>query len=778
MTAVQSYDVFLSHAGADTDVVEQVAWRLKDEGICPWLDRWNVLEGDPFQGEIERALSEVATCAVFIGRAGIAGWVTEERDLALSRARRDPSFRVFAVLLPDAPNPIDPVSLGFLGNRRWLDLRAGLDDLDGLVAAIRGGARDVRPDGAAADDVRADPPYPGLAAFGPDDAAWFFGRDGEIQHLLEQMKSSRFLAVVGPSGSGKSSLVLAGLLPALAAGRVPGSSGWTRVVLRPGTRPLLELAAALGRLRPDRTLTALHDELADPRALDLHARSLFGGEPDGCLLLVIDQFEEVFTRCRDAREQAAFLGNVVEAATNVDGRVRIVLTLRSDFYSATADHPELARQVAGHQHAVAAMTREQLADAVEQPAHAAGATFEPGLVDVIVDDAVGRPGALPLLQHALRELWNLRVGRRLTHRAYTSIGGVDGALARRAEELYGGLDAGRQQLMRTWCTDLVQLIGDVAVSRPVRRDQLPGADDQGAARLLDELISQRLLSARAGSDQIAMVEFAHEALIAAWTRLQRWIAEDRDLLLWRQELQQSAQTWDERQRDRAYLYRGSRLRGALQRAHALADSLTEVEQPFLRASLRWERRRAVERYAGQGAAGALGAGGGLALAAAFGLLTPVELSGRALTLAVLAFATLGAVLGVVIGASLLLARGRQPLGLVAGALFGGVAGAVVNWTAIYAITLSAVNIDVALTGLLIGAPLGAAIGGTHRRRTRLAAAFVAGVLAMVLAQAVGIVSAPWLAVLAAGALLGGCVGLGFTAAHVEDESVAWVWEAS
>ena len=786
MTDVQGYDVFCSHAGMDTAVVERIALRLKERGIRPWLDAWELVHGVPFQDELARAVGQTATCAVFVGQLGIAGWVTEERDLALSRARSDPAFRVFAVLLPGAPDPIDAVDLGFLGNRKWVDLRGGVDDIDELVAAVEG----VVPAPSVAEEVRQEPPYPGLAAFGTDDAAWFFGREAEVQQLVEQLKVARFLAVIGPSGSGKSSLVRAGLLPALGGGRVPGSDAWTPLVLRPGSRPLAELAAGLARVSQNASRpldpTAVLDRLRDPRALTLQARTAFGGTDDGALLLVVDQFEEAFTRCDDPDERSSFIAALTEAATDVDGRVRVIVTMRSDFYSSLAAHPELARQVAGHQHVVASMAAEQLRDAVAQPAYAAGASFEPGLLEEIVEDTVGRPGALPLLQHALRELWGVRVGDRLTHHGYQSIGGVEGALAARADEVYLSLAEQDRGLVRRWFTDAVQLVGDTAVSRPVERDRLLGAapGDVDAQRadptldrrreLLDRLVAARLLSTGARADGVPVVELVHEALIDGWGRLRNWIAADRELLLWRQELTDATQRWEEGRRDRAYLYGGSRLAAALRRMGELSEPLPVREQRFLRDGVRWERRRVAERYAGQAAAGGLGTAAGLA--AAFGVLVASRVGGAALMLLMLSFAPLGAALGVMIGAGVFLAHGRQPMGVIVTGLLGAVAGAIVHPAAVLVSTTSDVGPAEAVTGFALGAPLGLAVGATGRRRTRAAAALAGGLLALAAARGVGGVAGSWPAVLLAGAVLGAGVAAGFVAAHVEDDEVAWVWQ--
>ena len=219
---VAAFDIFLSHNSRDKAPVERIAERLKRAGIEPWLDKWSLTPGGDWQRELGDGLEASRACAVFIGPHDAGAWEIQEAGLAVDRAAKDHGFRVFPVLLPGVPEPFDPNLLPhFLRSRTWVDFRSGHENgraLQDLIHAIKG-----IPFGP---DVPIEPrddvcPYRGLRAFEPDDAEFFFGRDRDVQRLIEKLKAGRFLAVLGPSGSGKSSLVRAGLLPALTGGALP-----------------------------------------------------------------------------------------------------------------------------------------------------------------------------------------------------------------------------------------------------------------------------------------------------------------------------------------------------------------------------------------------------------------------------------------------------------------------------------------------------------------------------------------------------------------------------
>ncbi len=256
-------------------------------------------------------------------------------------------------------------------------------------------------------------PFKGLQPFDVGDAGHFFGRERLVADIVARLPGTTLLGVIGPSGSGKSSAVRAGLLPALAAGVLPGSEHWTRVLLRPGERPLARLRRAL----------ELSGDITDPIGA-----ALATVEPGSRLLVVVDQFEEVFTACRDDDERASF----IDALVNADERLLAVLALRADFYGACAGYPRLARLLGGNHVLVGAMRPDELALAIEGPAAATGLAIEPELVSRLVQDTAGQTGGLPLLSTTLLELWQRRAGDGLTVAAYERTGGVRGAVARLA----------------------------------------------------------------------------------------------------------------------------------------------------------------------------------------------------------------------------------------------------------------------------------------------------------------------------------------------------------
>src|SRR5919199_3697842 len=228
-------------------------------------------------------------------------------------------------------------------------------------------------------------PYRGLQPFEEDDAELFFGRDADVQRLLEQLKTTRFLAVVAPSGSGKSSLVRAGLLPALRRGALPGSGTWAPFLFTPGPEPLTTLAAQLVPTSGTGTVQRTVDRLArDYRTLHLVVSSSLASRPAHArVLLVVDQFEEIFAQCRDEQQRAQFIANLLYASAIPEGPTQVIVTMRADFYARCAVYPDLAARIAAHQHVLGNLDSSGLRQAIEGPARRVGLTFEPGLVDRI-----------------------------------------------------------------------------------------------------------------------------------------------------------------------------------------------------------------------------------------------------------------------------------------------------------------------------------------------------------------------------------------------------------
>ena len=590
-TGDHEFDVFLSHSSADKTSVELIARRLREEaGLNPFLDKWHLIPGVSWQEALEKALDDSATVVVFIGPSGVSPWHNEELRKALDQAvsRRD-EYRVIPVLLPDAS---EKDVTGFLARRTWVDFRSGLDDEEAfqrLVAGIRGeaivGGTYELPDEPA--------PYRGLRSFEPEQSVFFFGREADKEHLIERLGQQPFVVVIGASGSGKSSLVRAGLLPALAEGALLDGPDWRTLICTPGGQPLRTLAEQLATLVPpaDRLKTA--DELADrfaTRANGLRTAisTLLADHPQP-FLLVIDQFEEVFTLCHDAYERCRaqreqFIANLTETIEHGEGCIRIVITLRADFLDRCLAFSQLKELFQDRQMLLGPLEEPALRDAIVRPAQVVGAFFEKGLVGTILRDIEAQPGALPLLQHALYELWRARRGPWLTLEAYEASGGVTGALQRRAQMSYEALTAEQQELARNIFVRLTALGEGVSdTRRRVSRQELypAGVDSSQVDTVLQKLSGPeaRLIVA----DDVT-VEVTHEALIQQWDTLRNWLEADREVLRVHRHLTRAAQEWDDLGRDPGALYRGMRLAEAMEWREQKEGALNELEREFLDTS--------------------------------------------------------------------------------------------------------------------------------------------------------------------------------------------------
>lgn len=598
--AAPRYDAFLSHNTADKPAVEALAHRLRQAGLEPWLDKWNLVPGEPWQAALADALDACATCVVFIGPGGIGPWQNEEMRAAIDRRVSGGAFRVIPVLLPGAERDERSRLPSFLVATTWVEFRDGLDDADAfhrLVCGVRGVAPGPGPTAVV---LAKDCPYRGLQAFDVKHAPFFFGREALTDWLLNDLRPrgpgrepNRFLAVVGASGSGKSSLARAGLLARL------GERRWPQVVCWPGPDPLESVAVALAAhpaVRPAvPSFVGLVRELEqDAKALHRLARvALHDAPAEARLVLLVDQFEEAFTQCPDEARRRQLIDNLAYAATVAGGRVVVVLTLRADFYGQCAVYPELAAALSDHQALVGPLGPAELRQAIERPALLSGCEFEPGLAETLIRDVERQPGALPLLQHTLAELWERRDGRRLTFAAYEAIGRLHGALERRANAVFDALDDGRKGLCQRIFLRLTQPgDGTEDSKRRATLDELVpaggSADDVRAVLLA--LADARLVTvegnpARPGDP---VVEVAHEALIRGWSRLRQWIEADREALRTHRKLTADARDWSGHGRNESYLYHGVRLAVVEEWLAARPDALSPLEREFVEASRKWD----------------------------------------------------------------------------------------------------------------------------------------------------------------------------------------------
>jgi hypothetical protein len=442
-------------------------------------------------------------------------------------------------------------------------------------------------------------PYKGLRPFLEVDAEDFFGRraliDRLVNHLFEPSsgEGKRLLAVIGPSGSGKSSVVKAGLVPALRRGAIPGSDKWFIAEMIPGTHPFEELEAALLRIAVNPPVSLLHQLREDERGL---LRAALRALPDDSsqLLLIIDQFEELFTLTNDQVEREQFLEGLLTAVSDPGKRLRVVLTLRADFYDRPLQYVEFGELIRQSTEVVLPLSTEELEEAIARPSENTGVDLESGLVATMIADLKEQPGALPLLQFALTELFEQRDGNQLTVNNYLKIGGVVGALGRRAEALYTGLDEDGQEAIRQLFLRLV-IPGEGVedTRRRVLRSELTALqsskyalNEQALNDVLEIFGRSRLLTFdRDPATRAPTIEIAHEALLRVWHRLKEWVHNSRDHLHQHRRLMVAAAEWLDFRRDSSYLLQGARLDAFEAWAGETDLALTPLEDEFLQASL-------------------------------------------------------------------------------------------------------------------------------------------------------------------------------------------------
>ena len=426
-------------------------------------------------------------------------------------------------------------------------------------------------------------PYKGLHAFEFDDAELFFGREDQIKRVLAQLTAVRFVAVVGASGSGKSSFVRAGLLPGIGAA-ASGDATTCIAVLTPGAHPVDALARAVAAATGGSACALADDLHGDPDALERAACQAGGAG----LVVAVDQFEELFTQCRDEAERRCFIDALIAAWRDPASPIVVILALRADFYGRVAAYPELAAAVVAHQTLLGPMLAADLRRAIELPAAQAGLLLQRGLAQTMVEDLADEPGALPLLSHALLETWKRRVRLMLTVGGYREAGGVRGALAHTAEHTLQNLADRDQVSARSIFLNLTD-IGDGSAPTRRRVDRVELAAHSQSADALDRVLGI-LADARLVTIDERTVVVSHEALIRHWPRLRGWIEADRAGLLIHRRLTDAAREWDTLDREQAALFRGARLATASEWAAGHPHHLSQLDSDFLTASQAAERR--------------------------------------------------------------------------------------------------------------------------------------------------------------------------------------------
>jgi WD40 repeat protein/energy-coupling factor transporter ATP-binding protein EcfA2 len=483
------------------------------------------------------------------------------------------------------------------------DFQTAVRGAAGSITVAQGGTIDIKSITDIGDAIiNATNPYKGLRAFQQADAGDFYGRDALRDRLLarlrENVPQSSFLAVVGPSGSGKSSVVKAALLTALQKGALDENAQWFTAEMVPGTHPFEELEAALLSISP-KEMPDLLNQLREERGLVRAVKRILPDE-NAHLVLLIDQFEEVFTLIESEEERVRFLNAILTTVEDKRGRVTIIVTLRADFYDRPLLYGEFGELMRDRTELVLPLNNKELEAAILSPLSKIGMSAEPGLVNTIIKDVSQQPGALPLLQYALTELFERREGRLITLKAYQEIGGTAGALAKRAEELFSGFSKNEQEATRQLFLRLVTLgEGTEDTRRRVLQAELLsiGEHRKDMNEVIDLFGKYRLLTFdHDPNTRGSTVEVAHEALIRQWERLRGWLDENREGLRTQRRLISANDEWLSNNREASYLASGVRLEQFEEWAKSTDIALNEGEREYLRASIAArEAQRAAER---------------------------------------------------------------------------------------------------------------------------------------------------------------------------------------
>ena len=447
----------------------------------------------------------------------------------------------------------------------------------------------LAPFAPAVESAAATNPFKGLHPFQESDASDFFGRDRLVADVISRIGAGAHLvALVGPSGCGKSSVARAGVVPALRKGSLPGSEHWLVASMVPGAHPMAELEAALLRSTLDAP-NSLDAQLADPELGLLRASLRLLPDETSRLVLVIDQFEELFSLVADEGERQRFLANLVAAIDDPQGRVLTVLTLRADAYHRPLAYGAFAERLGPGVVNVLPLTTDELEEAAVEPASRHGVACEPALLGELLSDVLGEPGALPIFQYALTELFDRRDGDRLTVASYRAMGGAHAVLSRRADDLYHSMTLEEQDATRQLFLRLVAITEQETWSRrrvPASEILATDVDVVTMESVIDQLGRQRFLAFdRDHATGAPTVEVAHEALLTEWERLRGWIEEGRADIGRRAALDTALNEWSRSARDPDYLLTGKRLAEYESWRSFSAMRLTTAEHEYLDTSI-------------------------------------------------------------------------------------------------------------------------------------------------------------------------------------------------
>jgi serine/threonine protein kinase/DNA-binding SARP family transcriptional activator/uncharacterized protein with WD repeat len=603
----ESGNFYLSDFGIAKDIASQMQATLTGESLGTPL----YMSPEQMLGEPVTPHSDIYSLGLVLYQAltGEPPYPDDSLAALIEKQLHEPLPLVTA-LRPEIPEEIDQVLQLATAKQPEGRFQDVIEVVEAFQSALSGKSHPFQPTWP---EVVIENPYKGLRPFREADAEDFFGRDTMVECLLARLDSiesfgsgnghapgeGRFLAVVGPSGCGKSSLVKAGLIPALRRGGLPGSQNWFVIDFIPGAHPMEEMEAALLRVAVNPPESLLGQLNEDERGLLRAVRRILPSDETIELVLVIDQFEEVFTLVPEEERRARFLDSLINALEDPRTRLRVVITLRADFTGRPLQYLDFGELFRQGTEFVLPMTSEELEQAIAGPAKHAGLILEPGLSDRIIWEVRDQPGTLPLLQHALTELFERREGRRLTLAAYHASGGVLGALGQRAEELYSSLDKRGQELTRQMFLRLITLgegVDDGSNAPDTRRRVLraeledlaiPTSNQKSIlTEILDVFGRYRLLTF--DRDPIThgpTVEVAHEALLREWGRFREWINESRADVRLQRLLANAASEWENANRDESFLLTGAHLAQYEGWSQTTSLTLTQLERDYLTSSI-------------------------------------------------------------------------------------------------------------------------------------------------------------------------------------------------
>src|SRR6266487_2639461 len=604
--------IFLSYSRDDSEFVSRLRADLQAKAIAFWIDKEGIQPGTPdWEDAIRQAIrTSQAVLLIASPYARSSRYVKDE--LRIAEMYNRPVYPLWI----GGINWMEAVPLGW-GGTQYIDARGSCYEaaLQMIVTLQHEVPREQHQIVPAPSPVKVDilqrNPYKGLRSFTSADARDFFGREALVTEMTEALKAmlakeqqnvehARLLAVVGPSGSGKSSVVMAGLLPHLQQDRIPGSSQWLYLdPIVPGVHPVESLTLALSELLSEKSLKSIREDLEDEGARGLHMHALaltkLQKRPGSRVVLLVDQFEELFTLTALEAERRHFIDLLTTAATEPRGLVLVVLTLRADFYDRPMAYPLLSRIIQQHLVSVLPMEVRDLRAVIEQPARLpdVNVTFEGDLVGDLLFEMRGQIGALPLLEFTLDQLFERQRERHLTLQAYDEIGGVKGALTKHAEATYQALPS--EQHRKLARTLFLRLIDPGATEQDTTRRRATLNEfvlsDAAQTALLQETMNAFITARLLTTNEIAhttMVEVSHEALIREWPRLFDWIREARQDIPLQQAISEDTAAWEQSDKPSDRLYRGSQLKEAF--AWTSRNVVSKKEDTFLQASRAYQVR--------------------------------------------------------------------------------------------------------------------------------------------------------------------------------------------